>query len=410
MISAKGRKTSPTLTLSKPHRGGQRAIHKHPARFQVVACGRRFGKTSYGKLVVAEALFKYATEVWWIAPTYKMSSIIWRDFRTAFKPFADEISAQDRMMFFPNGASLTVWTGDRADTMRGGAPGIVIVDEAAMIKDSQMWPAVIRPALTDKAGRALFLSTPRGHNWFWELFNLGNDPLFQNYTSWQFPSWNNPILPAGEIDEAKATLPARLFDQEYGAQFIPDAGGVFRGVDAVATADYVKPYDGEFVMGIDWGREHDFTVISVIDSQKKVQVDLDRFNQISWELQRGRVRALYDKWKPHAVIGEENSIGGPNVEALQREGIPVRPFTTTSQSKGPLIESLALAIERQEITLLNDRVQTAELQAYEMERLPSGRFRYSAPEGAYDDTVMALALAWEGLSVPSLLLWDPYDD
>lgn len=385
-----------SLQLSKPHTGGQRALYKHPARFHIVACGRRWGKTSFGKLIVAETLFKYKMDVWWVSPTYKMSGAIWRDLRKSIGKYAVWANASERIMEFSDGATLTIWTGDSADTMRGGAPGIVIIDEAAMIKDSEMWPSVIRPALTDHRGKALFLSTPRGHNWFWELYNRGHDPLFPDYKSWNFPTGYNPILPAGEIEEARKTIPDRLFRQEYLAEFIEDAGGVFRGVSAISTGEIATPYKGEFIMGVDWGKSNDFTVLSVIDRKTGKQVDIDRFNQIGWSLQRRRLVAMYERWKPSAIWAEENSFGSPNIEALQNEGLPVRAFQTTAKSKPPLIEGLALAIEKQQLTLLNDRVQIAELQAYEHERMPSGSFRYSAPDGAHDDTVIALALAWHG--------------
>lgn len=393
-ILVSGAKNS--LTLTKPHKGGQRALYLHPARFHIVACGRRWGKTSFGKLVVAETIFKYGADVWWVSPTYKMSSAIWREMKRSIGKFAVSANGTDRIMEFPNGATLTIWTGEQADTMRGGAPGVAIIDEAAMIKDDEMFDAVIRPALSDKRGRALFLSTPKGHNWFWELFNRGNDPLFPDYKSWQFPTVYNLTIPhmPEEVEEARLTLPERIFNQEYLAEFTDDAGGVFRGVVDVSTGDIQQPYDGEFVMGVDWGKVNDFTVLSVMDKNTKRQVDIDRFNQISWSLQRGRLKAMADKWKVKLILAEENSIGGPNVEQLQSEGLPIQPFTTTAQSKTPLIEDLALAIERKMLTLLNDRVQIAELQAYEIDRLPSGTFRYNAPEGGHDDTVISAALMW----------------
>ena len=96
------------------------------------------------------------------------------------------------------------------------------------------------------------------------------------------------------------------------------------------------------------------------------------------------------------IYAESNSIGGPNIEALQREGLPVRPFETTASSKPPLIESLVLAFDRSEITILDDPIMTGELMAYERTITPSGRSQYSAPQGLHDDTVIALALAWHG--------------
>lgn len=399
------------LQLMKPHTGGQRALYLHPARFQVVACGRRWGKTAFGKLWLLEGLIRQGVPCWWVAPTYKMSGEIWREFQRTFGKFVSWQNATDRVMEFSNGASLTVWTGKAHDTMRGGAPGRVVIDEAAMIPTDELWYGSVLPALTDRDGSALFLSTPRGRNWFWELFNRGNDPLQQNlYKSWNFPSWFNPRFSRSYFETLRLSTPELFFRQEYEAEFVDDAGGVFRGVTKVATLDEAQPYAGDFVMGVDWGKSNDFTAISVIDRASKKQVALERFNQIGWSLQRGRLRTMYDRWKPAIIYAEANSIGDPNIEALRQEGLPVQAFYTTAQSKPPLIEALTLAIERQQIMLLNDRVQTAELQAYEMTRRADGQFRYSAPDGGHDDTVIATALAWHGCAQPNLFLFDKTDD
>jgi len=114
-------------------------------------------------------------------------------------------------------------------------------------------------------------------------------------------------------------------------------------------------------------------------------------------MQRDRLRALSDRWRPGVIWAEANSIGSVNIEALQAHGLPVRPFQTTVQSKGPLIEALALAMERGEVTLLDDPVLRGELNAYMTERLPSGAYRYGAPPGMHDDTVIAVALGWMGV-------------
>ena len=157
-------------------------------------------------------------------------------------------------------------------------------------------------------------------------------------------------------------------------------------------------------MGVDWGRDNDATAIVVIDADSRRMVALDRFNQVSWSLQRGRLAAIYEHWKPAVIWAEANSIGSPNIEALQDEGLPVRAFTTTAKSKPPLIEDLALAIERADLALLPDEGLLSELASYAMERLPAGGYRYSAPPGLHDDLVIAAALAWYGVrqSGPSI--------
>jgi hypothetical protein len=153
----------------------------------------------------------------------------------------------------------------------------------------------------------------------------------------------------------------------------------------------------KYIFGVDWAQVHDFTVIVVMDKFTREMVAIDRFNQQDWALQRGRLVALYEKYNPEIVIAESNSIGGPNIEALVREGLRMRSFETTASSKPLLIESLVLAFERDEIKVLNHAILKGELMAYERKVTATGRSQYSAPDGMHDDTVIATALAWHGI-------------
>jgi len=195
-------------------------------------------------------------------------------------------------------------------------------------------------------------------------------------------------------------VPQKTFEQEFLAQFIEDAGLVFRNVRMVSTAQPGQPVaGGRYVFGVDWARDYDWTVISAIDRVARRQVAIERFNQVDYAFQLGRLRAMVERWRPELIVAEMNAMGTPLVESLQREGLPVQGFTTTASSKTAVIEGLALALERGALTLLADETQIAELQAYDMERLPGGTFRYGAPSGMHDDTVIALALAWHGASI-----------
>jgi hypothetical protein len=138
---------------------------------------------------------------------------------------------------------------------------------------------------------------------------------------------------------------------------------------------------------------HDYTCISVMDYHEKRQVYLERFNQIGWQQQRNRLLTLYERFQPISIWAEENSIGSVNIEALRGEDLPVRAFTTTARSKGPLIDTLVLGIEQETVTLLSDVILIQELQAYETSRMANGGWRYSAPPGGHDDTVIATALS-----------------
>ncbi len=388
------------LTLPPLH-PGQRAVWNERARFKVLACGRRWGKSMLGALACVDAGVR-GGRAWWVAPSYKMATVGWRAIaRLGRQVPGAEIKLGDLMIQFAGGGSAQVRSADDPQSLRGEGLTLAVMDECAFMQESA-WVEALRPALSDRLGGALFISTPKGHNWFWRLWQRGQQDA--DWRSWQFPTSSNPFIAQSEIDAARKDLPERVYLQEYEAQFLGDAGGVFRKVMDAATLDEQPPIAGhQYIMGVDWAKTADFTVLTMLDVKARRMVALDRFNQIDWSLQRGRLRALYECYKPTTIIAETNSIGEPNIEALQREGLPVQGFTTTNATKTQIIEGLALAFETGALRILNDPVLVGELQAYEMERLPSGLMRYNAPEGMHDDCVMSLALAWYGYSSSRLL-------
>jgi hypothetical protein len=363
----------------------------------VVACGRRFGKTVTGKIASIETAARGGL-VWWVQPSYKMSLEVWEDLKNTLALPGIHKRENERRIDMLGGGSIEVRSAHDPDSLRGVGLDLVILDEAALI-DQRAWTGAIRPALIDKNGKALLLSTPRGRDWFWGLWMAGQDPLNTEWESWRFPTSANPLIPSEEIEAARHDLPALFFSQEFLAEFLDDASSIFRRVHEAATAPAnAQPIQGHvYVFGIDLARHNDYSVVAVFDASTGSMVMLDRFNAVDWQTQRNRIAALARKWMPTAIWCESNSVGEPNIEALQSEGLPVLPFVTTASSKPPLIQGLALAFEQGDIHILNDPVLIGELQAYTIERLPSGNFRYTAPPGAHDDTVMATAIGWHGV-------------
>lgn len=376
----------------------QRQTDAESVRFNVWSCGRRYGKSVLSRRrLVRKAAVNLPTA--YFAPTYKMLSQYWRETAAALFPILDKSNVQEKRLQLIGGGSIDMWSLDEPNAARGRKYAHVAIDEAAMIpRLGEAWQEVIRPTLADYEGSADFYSTPKGRNFFWQLWQRGQDPQQSDWTSWQMPTSANPYIKASEIEAARLELPERVFSQEYLAQFLEDGGGVFRRIMDCATAKPQERNEGhQYVIGVDWGRSADFTVICVIDTQTRELVYMDRFNQIEYSVQSGRLQAICERFKPDAVIAESNSIGEPIIDRLRKDyNMPVRPFQTTNATKAQVIDALALAFERGDIAILNDAVLISELQAYEMERLPSGLIRYGAPESMHDDCVMSLALAWYG--------------
>jgi terminase large subunit-like protein len=434
------------LPLPEPH-ANQVVILDSTTRFRVVVCGRRFGKTVLGEHAILTRVIRDHDACWWLAPTYDMADHVWRDLKAAVRPVPGvQISESDLRIDFPKGGWLAIHSTHTPDHLRGAGLDFVVLDEAAFMTPD-IWPEIVRPMLVERKGRALFLSSPNGKNWFYQLYLLGlktpsarrlaattapsegfSPPLYavrpkevpvgerglggedaegrrandlklgtlNNWRAFHFSTAQNPLITPGELDAIRAETPERIWREEYEAEFTDDLGQVFRGIREAATAPVdVEPNPGaRYVCGLDWGRENDYTAIVVMDVERRALVAIDRFNQVSWSLQRGRLKAMCDRWQPAVIYAESNSIGSPNIEALQAEGLPVRPFVTSATSKPPLIEALSLAIERRDIALLPDESLLAELSVYTMQRLPAGGYHYSAPSGLHDDLVIATALAW----------------
>jgi hypothetical protein len=347
--------------------------------------------------------------VLWGAPTYDQCRISYQEcYRAAAAVAHFNISRMEAG--FPKGGIIMWRSLDDPDNARGHTADVVVMDEASLVA-GEAWAEVLRPVISDTGGQALFFGTPKGRNWFWREWVRAQDQ--DDAMSWQVPTlgveivdgklirsphpFENPHFPFAEAQAMFASMPERSFRQEFIAEFIDDAGLVFRNVRAVSTALPSSPEQGhEYVVGVDWARDNDWTVISVIDVTTHTQAAMERFNKVDYQFQLLRLKAMAEEWRPLAIIAEANAMGAPLIEQLQRDGLPVYAFTTTGQTKTQIIESLALTMERRDITLLANETQIAELEAFDMERLPSGAFRYAAPPGLHDDCVISLSLAWYG--------------
>jgi hypothetical protein len=411
----------PVLRLPRL-RPDQWAIASHPAKTKVIANGRRWGKTLMaGSIIVAAC--NAGAKAAWVVPSYKNARPVWRFAQGAVEPLKKyklvDVNKTEKTIFFPRTKGwLGIYSGDNDVALRGEDFDLVVVEEAAQIGADTFYD-VILPTLADRNGMCYLISTPLGRNWFWREFIAAQACYFEAIESntgltdrmwWTAPSSANPnpkIQRAAEL--AKDRVSESTYRQEWMAEFLEGEGSVFSRVNLIASLPNkpVKPYYGRFVGGLDLAQKKDYTVLVVLDAETRKQVDILRVNKKPWLAIRALIKEMCDKWKIEIVLGEHNSIGGPNIEALQDDKVPIVPFETTSSSKAPLIESLVLAFERDEIRLFNDPNLTLEFEAYEKTISPlTGRVYYAAPKATggsdedeiHDDIVMATALAWKAIT------------
>lgn len=196
----------------------QRTILKDARRFNVVCCGRRWGKTTLAlDLLMRPALA--GQPVAYFAPTYKMLIEFWRTLRDAADPVMRRVSEQERRIELITGGTIEMWSLTEPNVARGRKYARAVPDESAMVSDLiGAWQQVIRPTLADLRGDAWFLSTPRGDGDFKTLFDYGAN--LPEWRSWQRPTHDNPHIDPDEIRAMERDMPVDVYDQEVMAHFV----------------------------------------------------------------------------------------------------------------------------------------------------------------------------------------------
>lgn len=371
------------------------------AKRRVIVAGRRVGKTTAAYCLSIEAALR-GRRVLEAAPTADQTSAFWDGCRKALaQPIAAGVirkNETERLLEFPTGGRIRAKTAWDADSLRGDYADLLILDEYS-IMNPDAWDEVGAPMLLDNDGDAIFFFTPKRKNHAHRLFVRAVGDTSGRWGAWHFTSLDNPYLSRAALAEITEDMSEEAYRQEILAEFLEGEGAVFRNIAAClqapldATPEQHKGH--RVIVGADWGKQNDYTAFSVFCADCKAELALDRSNKVDYILQRGRLKTLYDRWGAAQVEAEENSIGVPIVEQLQREGFKVHPFLTTGSSKPPLIEALVLAFERNQAQWLPVPAATLELEAYERKvSANTGHASYAAPEGCHDDTVIARALAW----------------
>jgi hypothetical protein len=387
-------KMEATIHLPKLHKA-QEQVKRERKRRNVLCNGRRWGKNIFLQFLATETAIsgKY---VGWAAPVYKQTLDDFRTLDNILNGVTVRKSISEMRLEIAGGGVIEFWSLDKPDTIRGKRYHRFIVNEAGFVPNLlDIRNMIIMPTLIDFTGDEWYSGTPKGMNGFFSLYNQTGE----DWARWQMSSYSNPHVPAAELDSLKMLMPERAFQQEILAQFLEDGGGVFRRVREASTLQAQEPAQGrQYVIGVDWGRSNDATVFCVMDATSKEQVYLDRMLDTDYASQRNRLITLAHRYNDAQIIAETNSMGQANIEALQNAGVYVTGFTTTNATKTGAIQLLELAFERGDIRLLDDENQINELMAYQSEKLPSGLIRYGSPDGLHDDTVMALAIAWQGIA------------
>lgn len=380
------------VTLYTPH-AAQMVFHESTARFRVVCCGRRWGKTYCACNEEAKfALDHPGVLCWWVAPTARQAKIAYRLMKRALAGVLISKNDSDFRLELVNGSVIECRSCHEPDNLRGEGVHFMVIEEAAMVS-FDTWFKVLRPMLSDTNGRAVFISTPKGRNWFFVMFQRGLDPLEKDYESFHFPSSSNPYLDPQEIEDAKRDMPEDFFEQEFNSAFLNESAGVFRGVDECISGSLEGYRRGDFyTLGWDPAKRNDFSVLTVMNVNRMHVVAWDRFNQVDYTVQLDRVEAMARRY--HAsILMDMTGIGDALLEQLKVRDLTADGYLLTNASEKALIEESVVAIQQREVTYPDLPIMTGELKAMEYSLTPGRLVRYSAPSGMHDDCVFSLCLA-----------------
>ena len=233
----------------------QQKVFQDKTRFKVVAAGRRCGKSRLSAVtLLIEALnCPDGSSVMYVAPTLGQArTIIWDLLHELGRPVIKSSHVNNLEITLVNGRKILVRGADNPDSLRGVSLTYLVLDECAFIKQD-VWEKILRAALSDRKGRALFISTPSGRNWFYDVFKLGQreedeENWDEEWKSWHFTTQDNETIDPKEIEAAKRTLSSFAFRQEYLSSFDNAGSDVFK-------EEWLKyeeePQYGSYVIAID---------------------------------------------------------------------------------------------------------------------------------------------------------------
>ena len=209
----------------------QQQIFDDGARFRVAVCGRRFGKTHLSKWEIARAARFPNRRILYLAPNYRQAkSIIWQDLKDELgaRRWIKKINESELSIRLVNNTLIELRSAESSDNIRGISSDFVVLDECAFM-DPEVFYQVVRPTLSDTGGGALFITTPQGQNWIYELFL--NAKHQSDWSSYQFTTLEGGQVAPEEIEAAKADLDERTFATEYLADFTSTSNRIFYAFD-----------------------------------------------------------------------------------------------------------------------------------------------------------------------------------
>jgi len=368
-------------------------------KYIVASVGRQWGKSFLGMNILLKWILEDNGSIgMWVAPIFAQSKKVFEELSNSLagSGLTKAINKSELTISFINGSIIYFRSAERENNLRGYTNTYLVVDEAGYIKDN-VWNEVLRATVLVKGKKVLFLSTPKGRNWFYNLALRGDSEDYIQYKTFRGSSFDSPFITEQELLEAKMSLPDNIYRQEILAEFLDGGGEVFSNLNINCSLTQYPPKDANerYYAGLDIGRANDYTVLTILNAKGDV-VRIYRERQNSWNMIVSEVVKNLREFNARCNI-EINGIGDPIYEQIKKQYSNVEPFVTSNDSKQNIIEELILTMNENKIKLPTQDLNTdlyKELSVFTYEYSPkTRRVKYGSPTGFHDDMVMSLALA-----------------
>jgi len=315
------------MPLSQP----QQVICQDESRFRVAVTGRRFGKTHVAMRELAKAASKPDQQVWYVSPSYRMSKgIVWDQLKNKLKDlrWIDQSNEAELKLRLKNGSVIHLKGADNPDSLRGVGLDFIVLDEFQDITP-ETWTTVLRPTLSDKGGKAMFLGTPRGvGSWSHEMFTMAQEA--DNWGAHTYTTLDGGNVPENEIEQAKRDMDQKTFEQEYLATFNTYSGQVYYNFDRKYTIQAHNALVREIHCGIDFNVDPMSVSIAVIEGRTIYFIDEivmkgSNTDEVCDELKRRYSQSRIIMYPDPAGRQRKTSAGGrTDISILQNAGFTVQ--------------------------------------------------------------------------------------
>ena len=394
---------SKNIKLFTPHKGQEDIITdviSNDAKWQIIVTGRQFGKTLMVENLMLYFLLKDSNmKGCFISPYLNQAAAVYDEIILYAKDVIRTQNSQSKKITFTNGSTLQFLSGENLAGLRGYTMDYGAIDEAAFLK-SDIWH-VLRPVFAVHGKKVLVISTPYIKNTFYDYYQLGLEEDQPNYRSYHAISTDNPFFPITEIEEARRLQTEEEVNQEYFAKFLEGGGDVFKNFGRLCLIENWLKEDNdkneEYFAGVDIALGGKDKTCVVIMNEDGDVVFIDRWRESITTMQIELISNIFNRFnivRSNVEINQERGIQ----QALSREYRRVNAWETTTKTKPQMIQNLKKDIEDGVVTFPTrnlDPILYSEFSSFSQEHKNRGYIEYSAPEGAHDDTVIAVALANE---------------